>query len=470
MSVLSTRLSPLMRGLMILGVMAAASFTAIQAHADKARPETLAGFRAPESGLNLTLGKAEMVDVPGMVSDVMVANPSIIDVQAVQANKLYIVGTSLGDTNIMALDEGGNILKRINVHVHIDELTLQSSLDQLFPEEKVRAKTVNNQVILTGEVSTPSNASKIQDLATRFTGDSAGIINMMTVGGEQQVMLRVRIMEASRNLFRELGVETEITDIGDILGNGVEASLGLRDAAGLTRDAFGVGTATISKGAFGPINTVIRALEEDGLINVLAEPNLTSISGETASFLAGGEIPVPTGRDTQGNIQVQYRAFGVRLSFRPVVLSDGRVSLQLNSEVSSLNDANAVAGIPGLDTRNVQTTVELPSGGSLMIAGLLQSQTAKSMTGLPGIASVPVLGDLFKSKSFQRSETELVVMITPYLVKSIEDKQQATMLPVKADQPLSRAFASNMRRIYGKTRRLPSELLTPDQPYGYVIN
>ncbi len=444
-------------------------YTGVQARADKSNPEMIASFRGPESGLSLTLGKAEMIDVAGMVSDVMVANPSVIDVQAVQANKLYIVGTALGDTNIMALDEGGNVLKRINVHVHIDELTLQNSLDQLFPDETVRAKTVNNQVILTGEVSTPGNASRIQDLATRFTGDSAGIINMMNVGGEQQVMLRVRIMEASRNLFKELGVETEVTDIGDVLGNRLEGGLTLRDSAGLTRDAFGIGTATISKGAFGPINIVIRALEEDGLVNVLAEPNLTSISGETASFLAGGEIPVPTGRDSQGNIQVQYRAFGVRLSFKPVVLSDGRISLQLNSEVSSLNNANAVAGIPGLDTRNVQTTVELPSGGSLMIAGLLQSQTAKGMTGLPGIASVPVLGELFKSRNFQRAETELVVMITPYLVKSVADTEQATAIPAAADTPLAHAFAANLRRVY-KGNRLPADLLTPDQPYGYIIN
>lgn len=419
--------------------------------------------------LVVTLGKAEIFDIGGRVSDIMVADPSVVDVMALQSNRLYIVGTRLGDTNLIAVDQAGNIIRRLNIHVSIDEQTLQSSIRDLFPGDTVYARTVNNQVILTGTVSNPSNAARIEDLASRFTGEAAGIINLMNVRGEQQVMLRVKIMEASRHLFKQLGVETSIDDIGNVLGSNVGGALDVQPGLGLAGLPFITGTLNYADGSFGPLNVVIRALEEDGLVNVLAEPNLTSLSGETASFLAGGEIPVPISRDSEGNVQVAYRPFGVRLSFRPSVLSDDRISMQLRSEVSSLNQATAVEGIPGMDTRNVETTVELPSGGSLMIAGLLQSEAVKSMTTVPGIRNIPILGELFKSDNFQRSETELVVIVTPYLVRPYADREQHTPIPTREQGALAKAFAANIRRAY-QARNLPEDLFEGVQPFGYILD
>lgn len=254
---------------------------------------------------------------------------------------------------------------------------------------------------------------------------------MLNVNGEQQVMLKVRILEASRSALKDLGVETSVQNVG---GSALTGALAAASGLGLTAPAqLGILALSYSSSGFGPLNFVARALEDEGIVNTLAEPNLTAISGEQAGFLAGGEIPIPTEIDRNGNLIYEFHPFGVSLNFRPTVMSESRISLEMSTEVSSASYDNNLQlqgiTVPTFNVRRAETTVELPSGGTLMIAGLLQSDTVSSLTSIPGINKVPVVGDLLKSDSFQRNESELVVMITPYLVRPFAQNQAAAAAP-----------------------------------------
>jgi pilus assembly protein CpaC len=480
----------------------------VVAHADKADLTPVgAKSTSPTHLISVTQGKGEIVDIKGDIADVLVANPSIADVVAIQSNKLYVVGSKLGDTNLMVLDANGNELQRFDIHVKIDETALQAYLNATFPDEHVKVKALNGRLMLSGDVSTPDAASRISEVVGGYITQVEGvkdttdkvIVNLLHVQGEQQVMLKVRILEADKNLLKELGIETALTNGG--LGGNLTAGNTVTTKTGLTADPFGIGTLVFNDGTTGPAQILINALERDNLIHTLAEPNLTAISGQEAGFLAGGEFPVPTGRDQYGNITIQFRAFGVSLNFKPTVLSESRISLQLKTEVSSLSRDNAVTlaqlTVPGLNIRRASTTVEVPSGGGLMIAGLLEAQTVQGMSGLPGIMNTPVLGDLIKSRSFNRQESELVVLITAYMVKPFGDKTAARPIttpeplaqppakvppfktgsidipaskpfdpPYDSNSPLRTSFAGNIRRIYG--HKAP---VTLDQPgrYGYIM-
>jgi len=463
---------------------------AIQSYASKADKADLQSINAEEpkdDTLTLILGSAEIINIEGPISDIMIADPSIVEVTVLQSNKLYIIGQSLGSTNLMAVDEHGDVIKRMNIHVTMDTISLQNTLDEVFPEEDVNVKAIRGQVILTGSVSTPDVAQSVQNLVNHFITEIEGsdatpdemIVNLMSVRGKGQVMLRVKIMEVSRALLKERATDTFIEDIGGILGKNVENSsrLGIFGGvveSGLTETPFAAFGLLENLGAFGPIDSVLSLLEDDGLARILAEPNLTAISGEPAGFLAGGEFPVPSGRDSEGNIEILFRQFGVSLTFEPVVLSENRIVLQLETEVSSLARDSQVTlvdvEVPGLDVRRASTTVEMGSGQTLMIAGLMQSQTFKNMTGIPGLVDTPIIGDLMSSESFQRDETEMVVLVTPYLVEPYGSQKDAKKVPAKERDrsELSMAFSNNIRRVYGD--RKVSDLFDGDQHFGYLID
>lgn len=377
--------------------------------------------------VDLVAGKAETVALPAAAADILVANPAVADVGSLRADRLFVVGRAVGDTNVLAFDAEGNQLADIAVHVRVDRATLEQSLRELFPKEKIEVDTVNNSIILKGSVSSPSAANQVRDLASRFIGAGSAnqtLVDLMTVRGETQVMLKVKVMEIKRDLLREIGVDFdgtfELSDWGTL-------GLATVPGVGLTAPSpFGTGSiGIIQKGHLGPFDIGIQGLEQKGLINTLAEPTLVAISGETAGFLAGGEFPVPTGRDQDGNISLEFKQFGVSLNFIPTVLDNKRISLQLTSEVSEKSEADAVTLlntiIPGLSVSRAQTTVQMSSGGTLMIAGLLKSRTVDGLSGLPGFKDIPILGELFKSKSFQRGESELVFLVTPYLVEPFAD-------------------------------------------------
>lgn len=374
---------------------------------------------AGSPSITLVAGKAETIALSKPAADILVANPGIADVGSLRADRLYVVGRGVGDTNILAFDAEGNQLADIAVHVAVDDATLRSTLKNLFPKEKITVSTVNNSVVLKGRVSSAMVANQVRDLANRFVGANAAnrtLVDLMTVAGEQQVMLKVKVLEAQRDVLREMGVSINGTDFDTVTGVGLAA---------LTQFGNGVLTVDPPGGHFGPFDIDIRGLERDGLINTLAEPTLTAISGETAGFLAGGEFPVPAGRDQDGNVTIEFRQFGVSLNFVPTVMDQDRISLQLTSEVSERSEANSVTlintVIPGLSVRRAQTTVQMQSGGTLMMAGLMRSRSVDALNGFPGLKDIPILGNLFKSKSFQRGESELVFLVTPYLVEPFAD-------------------------------------------------
>lgn len=458
--------------------------------------------------VTLTMGKADTIDLGQAVADVLVANPAIADVGTLRSSRLYIVGKQIGDTNILAFDNEGNQLADIAVRVRVDEKTLRDSLKDFFPNEKIQVSTVRQDIVLRGSVSTPAVANQVRDLASRFVASTdRPIVDLMTVQGEQQVMLRVRVMEASRGILREYGLDTSI-DLDKGAFNGGIATSG----AGLVTSPFATGSLVMNPtGGFGPFSFDLSALERDGLVNTLAEPNLTAISGETAGFLAGGEFPVPVGRDQDGNVTLEFKQFGVALNFTPTVMSSDRISLQLSTEVSakSTEDGITLVGVtvPGLTVRRAETTVQMASGGTLMIAGLIRSDTLDSISGLPGAKNVPVLGELFKSKSFARNESELVIVVTPYIVKPYGEAyaeepaqreaslappvgkkpsappvtpkldKEASVTPVSAsaqaarpvtaeERGLSQRFINNLHTVYGN--KVPAK--AGGGSYGYIVD
>lgn len=416
--------------------------------------------------VELVAGKAETISLPQAAADILVANPAIADVGSLRADRLFVVGRNVGDTNVLAFDSDGNQLADIAVHVRVDKSTLSQSLRELFPKEKIDVDTVNNSIILRGRVSSPAVANQVRDLASRFVaqGGNQTLVDLMTVRGEMQVMLKVKVIEIKRDLLREIGLDLD----GQVtIGANNWATLGVTTIAGAGLSAltpFGGGSlGLIQKGHLGPLDINMQGLEDRGLINTLAEPTLTAISGETAGFLAGGEFPVPTGRDQDGNITLEFKQFGVSLNFIPTVLDSKRISLQLTSEVSEKSEADSITLIntiiPGLTVSRAQTTVQMGSGGTLMIAGLLKSRTVDSVNGLPGFQDIPIIGELFKSKSFQRGESELVFLVTPYLVEPFADPSAerlteaddellqeilqtgttTTPMPVRAERPVNPA-------------------------------
>lgn len=371
--------------------------------------------------VKLSIGKADTINLSKPAADVLVASPGVADVGSLRSNRLYIVGKAIGDTNVLVFDEEGNQIADIAIQVRADQQTLRETVREFFPNEGIDVRTVNDSVVLQGEVSTPAVANQVRDLVGRFVRSGQPLVDLMKVQGEQQVMLKVKVIEAKRSLLREYGIQTSLgqTSNGRLNGSFTTTAGGVGLAA---VSEFGSGAIALAQaGGLGPLTVNYEALENKGLVNTLAEPTLTAISGETAGFLAGGEFPVPASRDSSGNITVEFKQFGVALNFIPTVLSSDRISMQLTSEVSEKSDVDGVTfggiTVPGLAIRRAQTTVQIGSGGTLMIAGLLKSSATDALNGYPGLSSIPILGNLFKSKSFQRGESELVFLVTPYIVK-----------------------------------------------------
>ncbi len=459
----------------------ATAFPTVKSFAAKGDLQAVTPMNEIAAPVKITLGKARILTMPGDVADVLVADSAVADVQAVKSNKLYVVGRSVGDTNLIILDSHGDVLKEIDLHVTYDLQKINSFLDERFPDEDVTVDAVHDQVVVMGEVSNPEVATQVLSLITAYVGDVQDeqvespeeiIENLLKVRGQQQVMLKVRIVEASRTALRELGIQTQFSDFGI---NSSATSLALSPAGGIgvANDPAGVFNFLSDTGVsgIGNVQVLLSALEQENLVSVLAEPNLTTVSGQQAGFLAGGEFPVPVGRDQVGNLVIEFREFGVSLNFRPTVLTEERINLNLNTEVSSLDFVNVVSAgggvIPGLDVRRAETTVEIASGSSMMIAGLLQSDALKNMAGLPGIKNTPVLGDLLSSNGFERNETELVVIVTPYLVQPYKEKSQAKVKPKVREYPLAKMFARNIRKSF---RRYNEDLLALNESFGYILD
>ncbi|HET9426954.1 MAG TPA: type II and III secretion system protein family protein [Allosphingosinicella sp.] len=387
----------------------------------------------PTNDVVLSVGTGRMVRLNGTMSDVFVANPGVADVQVRSGNQIFIFGAGAGQTTVFATDRAGRVIYSANVRVGQNLASVDQMLQLAMPEANINATPMNGLVLLTGTVAQPEDAAEAERLAQAFVGESTQVVSRLRTATPQQVMLKVTFAEVSRTLVREVGVDLESFDrsggsTGFVFGRGANVAdfnddgsvsfprpEGITNVGLLLRNVLGLDIAGAA-----------RLNENNGLVNILAEPTLTALSGETASFLAGGEFPIPISQSL-GNVTVEFKQFGVGLAFTPYVLENGRISMRVRPEVSELSSAGAVElngfEVPALTIRRSETTVELGSGQSIIIAGLMRNTLSNSVDRTPGIGSLPIIGALFRSNNFRRNETELVIVVTPYLVQPVSANQ-----------------------------------------------
>jgi pilus assembly protein CpaC len=389
----------------------------------------------PAGEIVLEVRKGQLIKLERPAAAVFVADPAVADVQAHSPTLVYVFGRRSGTTSLFAVDENENVLLRREVVVEHHLSGLQQILREAAPDARLEVRSIDGGIILDGTVRDPAKAQEVREIAGRYLGENEALINRMSVAAPTQVNLRVRVAEVAREVTKLFGINWEgVFSPGDFLfgfatgrsfttGGGPPFLRGT-DPSGVANSLFG----SYSGGDVN-INGIIDALEREGLVNVLAEPNLTALSGETASFLAGGEFPVPVGQ-SDDRIEIQFKQFGVSLAFTPTVLSASRISLKVRPEVSDLTDRGAITVrdlvIPALSTRRAETTVELGSGQSFAIGGLISNNTRSNLDKVPGLGDLPILGTLFRSTSFRRSESELVIIVTPYLVAPVASARLAT--------------------------------------------
>lgn len=424
------------------------------------------------SGLFLPVNRSSLVEMPNPVKEIVIANPDIADVHVNNSKALTFIGKTAGATNVRIFDETGKLVQTLDVTVGYDLPAIRRAIKKFIPDETISVEMVNTSIALTGQVRNNSSIDRALKIAQEYIGNAAGdakgvaaqspvaaegnpypkILNMMKVVSGQQVMLKVRVAEVNRDALKRLGVDPSLVlgggnfSMAGALGTGISGLAADATAAYTLADAD---TFRGTQGFFWSSNAnhragaVINALERDGLVKTLAEPNLVAISGEEAEFLAGGEIPVitpsATGAGAVATATTEYKPFGVSVKFTPDVLSQNRIRMIVQPEVSEISNANSIVmsgfTIPSITTRRAKTTVELAPGESFMIAGLIKDNTRSSIDQLPGVKELPVLGALFRSTEFQRNETELVISVTPYIVDPL--KNSDVKLPTDDFRPAS---------------------------------
>ena len=378
--------------------------------------------------INLPRGSSMAIDLPADARDVIVPNPVVAEAMLHSPRRITIIGLAPGETDAVVLDNAGRTILSLRIRVDAGVSALQDTLSRVMPGANVRAEAVNDSVILTGTVFSPGEADRASQVARAFVSAPEKVINMMTIEGSDQITVRARIVEVQRTAVKQLGLDA--TAVLAAVGDGLSLTQAATFAVSGNQLGGGILNYQDSGGDGSSLNTSLRAFERAGLVRILAEPNITTANGESAEFLAGGEFPVPVGQEVDDNstkVTIEFKPYGVRLAVRPIVLSPGRISLQLSTEVSELTSLGAftlgggAAGgtalvIPGLNVRRASNTVELPSGGSLMIAGLLREDTRQNVDQLPALGDLPVLGALFRSRDYLSGETELVIIVEAYIV------------------------------------------------------
>jgi pilus assembly protein CpaC len=409
------------------------------------------------------------------VSRLVVGDPRIATAVPLTDTTFYILGKAEGRTNVAVYGAKDTLLGLIDVEIGADMPDLQQTIQSVAPQAKVRVETINGRVRLSGAVPDGITQRKILEIAEQYS--SSPVINALSVTGGQQVLLEVRVVEANRNAGRELGISWfGRKNGGPSFSSGTAANqAGIQAFANLPsgNTPFGTMVAQILGGGFSA-DILIQALEEKGLGRRLAEPNLTALSGEKASFLAGGEIPIPVS-DRDGDITLQFKEYGVRLNFTPTVLDNGTINLKLEPEVSQVDENTTIrtpnTEIPAFITRRASTTIEVRDGQSFAMAGLLQSITTKNQDQLPWLGQLPVLGALFRSSSFQEEETDLVIIVTPHLVRPAKPGQPLRT-PLDNAKPSNDAefFLLGNLEVNSDMRRRFIEGTGVAGPYGHIIN
>jgi pilus assembly protein CpaC len=412
---------------------------------------------------------------------VLVAEPKFANAVVRSTRRAYLIGVAVGQTNIYFFDAEGKQIAGFDVAVTRDLNGVRAMLQKLLPNSDVRVDGVGDGVMLSGVVANAAESQQAYDVAARLVGAADKVVNNLTIRGRDQVMLKVTVAEVQRDVIKQLGIDLNASlsygsTVLNFTNNNPFTALGQPLVEGN-------GAALGFKG----VTATLRAMERAGVIRTLAEPNLTAISGESANFLAGGEFPVPagytcdqTGRSCQ--LSIQFKKFGVGLNFTPVVMSEGRISLRVLTEVSELSNENAIQlvqgstsqTIPSIRTRRAETTVEIPSGGSLAMAGMIQEQTKQYMSGMPGIMELPILGTLFKSRDYVNRTTELMVIVTPYIARAVAQKDLSRPDDGFADSSDPTAILmGRINRIYGSPSPKGPSSPAPTSyrgQYGFIID
>ena len=447
---------------------------------NRARPDVRVSHggpstQKPATDLNLSVGRGQLINLSSPISDVFVANEKVADVQVRSATQIYVFAKASGESSVFATSKSGAVVYSANVRAGTNTNSIDTMLKLAMPEATIQSTPMNGLVLLTGTVAGPEDSAEAERLVQAFVGDDTKVVSRLRTATPLQVNLQVKIAEVSRSLVKELGVNLLNRDttggflfgvaqgrnfgsIGDVSGAGfptvpaanffpgaignipINPSTGLpffgrAGEAGTLYDLknLGQGAGKTSIGLAGKFlgldfASAIDLAETEGLVTTLAQPNLTALSGETASFLAGGEFPIPISQQL-GSVTIEYKQYGVSLAFSPTVLGDGRISMRVRPEVSELSTEGTITlngfTVPGITTRRAETTVELGSGQSFMIGGLMRNSQTNSIDRAPGLGNVPVLGALFRSTRYRKSETELVIIVTPYLVKPVSANQIA---------------------------------------------
>lgn len=465
-----SRFSILKAALLSASVLAAAALPAA-AQAQSVR----VAMGAETQSVNLPRGRSAAIDLPTDARDVIVSNPAVAEAVLHSPRRITVIGLAPGETDAVFLDAAGRAILSLRVRVDTGVGALSDTIARVAPNADVRVEAVNESIILTGTVSSPGESDRVAQIARQFVSQPDRVLNMLSVTGADQVMVKARVIEVQRTVIKQLGV-----DLNAILDAGDGLSLTQSATFGVAGSQLGGGSLRYSDGTGEGLTSTLRAFERVGLVRTLAEPNLTSVNGENAEFLAGGEFPVPVGRDRDGNITIEFKPYGVRLAFRPVVLSEGRISLQLSTEVSELTTdgaftlggtaSNALI-IPALTVRRASNTIELPSGGALMIAGLLREDTRQNMDQLPGLGELPVLGALFRSRDFESGQTELVIIVEAYVVNPTSPNHLQTPadgLRIAGD--LQTLLFGQLNQVYGAPAApTGAQVPTWQGPVGYVI-
>jgi pilus assembly protein CpaC len=429
------------------------------------------GQNLPYKNVHLPVGKARLIRLPVSVRDVLIGNPETADIVIKTPRLAYLVGRNVGSTNAFFLDVNGKEIMRLEIQVEIDVVAVRETLQQLIPNSDVKVTAVNKDLFLTGQVRSPDVSENAAQIARRFAGGEENVVNMLAVIEDQQVLLQVKIAEISRSVLKELGINLLNASALTTLTSG-QFALALATAGSSTSTPFLKLAGSYTPNSTDQLNFTINALEDHGLVKTLAEPNLTTVSGVPAKFLAGGEYPIPVdGGD--GAISVTYRQFGVSLNFTPVVLNSGRISLQIATEVSALSNDGAIrlasTSVPSITLRRAETTVELSSGGSLVIAGLLQSQMTTAMDGAPGLMNIPILGTFFRSNSIRQQERELIISVRCFLVKQIEPQQISDPTKgIAAPSDFELYFLGRLQNLYTETPKKVSDASLRG-PLGYIV-
>lgn len=437
--------------------------------------------------LPLGIGKSVVIDLPRDIKDVLVADPKIANAVIRSAQRAYIIGATVGQTNIVFFDGNGQQIAAYDIAVTRDLNGIRAALKQVLPNADVRIEGLGDGVMLSGSVSSPMEAQQANDLAARLAGSADKVVNNISVRGRDQVMLKVTVAEVQRDIIKQLGM-----DLSASMNYGTSVvtfnNSNPFNALGRPIDSSSIvgnfGKAINTAGAQVPsVQATIRAMETAGVVRTLAEPNLTAISGESASFIAGGEFPVPTGVTCQSaagggtgpcSPSIAFKKFGISLNFTPVVLSEGRISLRVMTEVSEVSNDNAVSisglVIPSVKTRRAETTLEIPSGGSMAMAGMIQEQTRQAITGLPGMSQLPILGTLFRSRDYINRNSELMVLVTPYVVRAVAQKDLSRPDDGFADASDPQAdLLGSINKIYGAPGK-PAPARGYRGTYGFITD